>query len=60
MRDEKGKSWWIGRALWLGGAVVAAVGGWFLLKDPHIWLTVGGVAAMGVGNYIRHDRTFDD
>ena len=60
MRNEHNTSWKVGRLMWLGGAIVGAVGAWLLFKEPTVWFVVGGAAAMGVGNWIRHNDVFDD
>ena len=55
-----GKSWWIGRIAWLVGAFIAArFGVWPLIQQPEVWAVIGGAAAMGIGNYVRHNKLFD-
>ena len=44
----------VGRIMWVAGGVSGIYGAWILLQNPNIWFVVGGVAAMGIGNWIRH------
>ena len=57
---ERNTSWMVGRIMWIVGAVLVLVGAWLLFKEPTVWFVLGGAAAMGVGNWIRHNDVLDD